>query len=192
MLYDISHIYPQIGRLCLPDATVSWLLGDKTWLCWQSLNKAESVILTPFWSSFLLPFCECYICYFVLYQNHPFVKKYENSDIDIGNWVCRVMNITPEENSNWAKVLQNGCISAPWNKLWNDQVFNAWTLSYSVANMRGEQQQTSSYFCVTKTLCWMVCSGSPYVWQWSRYFCAKFCVSPLHNTTAVVDVICRE
>ncbi|XP_025078135.1 dual specificity mitogen-activated protein kinase kinase 1-like isoform X2 [Pomacea canaliculata] len=33
-------------------------------------------------------------------MNHPFVKKYENSDIDIGNWVCRVMNITPEENSN--------------------------------------------------------------------------------------------
>ncbi|KAK0057446.1 dual specificity mitogen-activated protein kinase kinase 1-like isoform X1 [Biomphalaria glabrata] len=27
--------------------------------------------------------------------NHPFVKKYENSDISIGQWVCKVMDIQP-------------------------------------------------------------------------------------------------
>ncbi|XP_076465610.1 dual specificity mitogen-activated protein kinase kinase 1-like [Babylonia areolata] len=30
--------------------------------------------------------------------NHPFVKKYECSDTDIGQWVCAVMNIKPPAN----------------------------------------------------------------------------------------------
>ncbi|KAL8566283.1 Dual specificity mitogen-activated protein kinase kinase 1 [Nucella lapillus] len=32
--------------------------------------------------------------------SHAFVKKYENSDIDIGHWVCEVMNITPPKRSS--------------------------------------------------------------------------------------------
>lgn len=32
--------------------------------------------------------------------NHAFVKKYESSDIDIGHWVCDVMNIKPGSRSS--------------------------------------------------------------------------------------------
>ncbi|KAL5005244.1 hypothetical protein ScPMuIL_018700 [Solemya velum] len=31
--------------------------------------------------------------------NHQFVKRSENEDIDIGDWVCKVMNIKPESRS---------------------------------------------------------------------------------------------
>ncbi|XP_076443731.1 dual specificity mitogen-activated protein kinase kinase 1-like isoform X1 [Babylonia areolata] len=33
-------------------------------------------------------------------MNHSFVKKFESSDIDIGHWVCQVMNITPSQANN--------------------------------------------------------------------------------------------
>ncbi|KAK6175710.1 dual specificity mitogen-activated protein kinase kinase 1 [Patella vulgata] len=31
--------------------------------------------------------------------NHSFFKKYENSDIEIGSWVCKVMNVKPDTRS---------------------------------------------------------------------------------------------
>ncbi|ESO84309.1 hypothetical protein LOTGIDRAFT_132393 [Lottia gigantea] len=32
-------------------------------------------------------------------MNHMFIKKYENSDIEIGSWVCKVMNVKPDNRS---------------------------------------------------------------------------------------------
>ncbi|XP_052697096.1 dual specificity mitogen-activated protein kinase kinase 1-like isoform X2 [Crassostrea angulata] len=33
-------------------------------------------------------------------MNHPFVTKSEGEDMDIGNWVCKVMNIKPEQKNS--------------------------------------------------------------------------------------------
>ena len=45
-------------------------------------------------------------------QNHQFVKKSEeNEDIDIGHWVCKVMNITPEERVSWESTNQSQAAS---------------------------------------------------------------------------------
>ena len=35
----------------------------------------------------------------ICFQSHAFVKRSENEDIDIGNWVCKVMNIKPNHRS---------------------------------------------------------------------------------------------
>ena len=36
----------------------------------------------------------------IILQNHPFVTKSEGEDVDIGNWVCKVMNIKPEQKNS--------------------------------------------------------------------------------------------
>ena len=42
--------------------------------------------------------CHGSIIFFV-FQSHAFVKRSENENIDIGNWVCKVMYIKPNNRS---------------------------------------------------------------------------------------------